>query len=297
MVNTPFSPYDGGYPDESEVFLEYESPIMAKLSKADQLFELLPESDEDIDTESLPRSYSTDVFESPAQVEQSPAREKTPSVQARFLSDLVERIVAEGKLLLTEDGRAFAYQEEGGCYKPVTNLEAYLASTLTTETDATAAFVNRIRVLLFNNSIPPEKQDKRLADELWNERDSIVALALQAAQRLMQRNFEFTQPEDSRKFLNSFTLRGNVLGGFLAECCDLDPAARAFNTDLYSAYAAYCKRNGLEAVSRQVLYDLLSGVPGVYAKRVRIGAENRQGHMGIALKRGTPNCGTLEPRT
>lgn len=517
MVNTPFGPYDGGYSDESEVSTKYESPIMAELSKADELYDLISELDEDEDTGFPPRSDSTTVSEPPAPATQSPAPEKTPSVQARFLSGLVDRIVAEGKLLLTEDGGAFAYQEDGGYYKPVTKLEAYLANMLpskttrsllsrnireiaerlswetsiqcnldsynsnpklmnlqngvfnletselmehdpsyrftyqvhasylenpsevscpaferfcktsldgnamkrelllevigyictdtnagkcalffkgqpnsgksvvsslaarlfdkelvsniplhqladrffraelagkklnvagelagralrdisifksitgndriagefkgrdpfyftprckllfsgntlplTTETDATAAFVNRIRVLLFNNSIPPEKQDKRLADELWSERDSIVTLALQTVQRLIKRNFEFTQPEDSKKFLDSFTLRGNVLGGFLAECCDLDPAARVFNTDLYDAYVTYCKRNGLEAVSKQVLYDLLSGVPGVYAKRVRIGTENRQGHVGIALKEGTHTCGTLEQRT
>lgn len=166
---------------------------------------------------------------------------------------------------------------------------------LTTETDTTAAFANRIRVLLFNNSIPPEKQDKRLADELWNERDSIMTLALQAVQRLIKHNFEFTLPEDSKKFLDSFTLRGNVLGGFLDDCCILDPVVRVFNTELYNAYSAYCKRNGLDAVSRQVLYELLSGIPGVYAKRVRIGTENRQGHIGIALKE-MHSSGTLDQK-
>ena len=113
MVNTPFGPYDSGYSDESEVFLEYESPLMVKLSKAVKLYDLLSELNEDEDTESSPYSDSATVSESSAPVAQSPAPEKTPSVQARFLSDLVERIVAEGKLLLTEDGRAFAYQEDG----------------------------------------------------------------------------------------------------------------------------------------------------------------------------------------
>lgn len=165
---------------------------------------------------------------------------------------------------------------------------------LTTETDATAAFANRIRVLLFNNSISPEEQDKQLPDKLWCERDSIVTLAVQAVQRLVKRNFEFSQPKDSKKFLDAFTLRGNVLEGFLEECCVLEPDARVFNTKLYSAYTAYCKRNGLEATSKQMFYELLSGIPNVYAKRVRIGTGNRQGHVGIALKKEAPNCGTLE---
>lgn len=155
---------------------------------------------------------------------------------------------------------------------------------LTTEADATAAFINRIRVLLFNHSVPPKDQDKMLLDKLWWERNCIVTLALQAAQCLAERNFEFTQPEDSKKFLGSFALRGNTLGAFLEECCVLSPDARIFNVELYAAFEAFCARNGLERLSRAKFYELLSGVPHVTAKRLRIGTENRQGHEGIALK-------------
>ena len=52
----------------------------------------------------------------------------------------------------------------------------------TTEADTTAAFANRLVVLLFNQSIPPEQQDKSLLDKLWLESDSIVTLALHAMQ-------------------------------------------------------------------------------------------------------------------
>lgn len=162
----------------------------------------------------------------------------------------------------------------------------------TTEADTTAAFANRLVVLLFNQSIPPEQQDKRLLDRLWWEADSIVTLALHAMQDLMERNFVFTLPGDSGAFLASFANRSNVLSDFLEECCILSPEARVFNVDLFASFVDYCARNGLEALSRSRFYDLLSGVPGVYAKRIRIGKENRQGHVGIALKvagcTGTP---------
>lgn len=154
----------------------------------------------------------------------------------------------------------------------------------TTEADTTAAFVNRLKVLLFQQSIPPEKQDKQLLNRIWREADSIVTLALHAVQGLMERNFEFTLPADSRVFLRSFVTRSNILSGFLEECCILSPESRVFNTDLFGAFTAYCARNGLDAPSRPVFYDLLSGVPHVYAKRIRIGSDNRQGHIGIGLK-------------
>ena len=163
----------------------------------------------------------------------------------------------------------------------------------TTEADTTAAFANRLVVLLFNQSIPPEQQDKSLLDRLWREADSIVTLALHAMQDLIGRNFVFTLPGDSGAFLASFANRSNVLSGFLEECCIRSPEARVFNTELFTAFSDYCARNGLEVLSRSRFYDLLSGVPNVYAKRIRIGKENRQGHVGISLKRSGPP-GTLE---
>ena len=163
----------------------------------------------------------------------------------------------------------------------------------TTEADTTAAFVNRLKVLLFQQSIPLEKQDKQLLSQLCREADSIVTLSLHAVQRLMERNFEFTLPADSKVFLRSFATRSNILSGFLEECCILSPESKAFNTDLFEAFTTYCARNGLDTLSRSAFYDLLSGVPHVYAKRIRIGKENRQGHVGITLKK-TERPGTLE---
>lgn len=163
----------------------------------------------------------------------------------------------------------------------------------TTEADTTAAFVNRLKVLLFQQSIPPAQQDKQLLGRLCREVDSIITLSLHAVQRLMEHNFEFTLPADSKVFLRSFATRSNILDGFLDECCILSADARVFNIDLFGAFTAYCVRNGLDVLSRPVFYDLLSGVPHVYAKRIRIGSDNRQGHVGIALKK-TGYCGTAE---
>lgn len=155
---------------------------------------------------------------------------------------------------------------------------------MTTETDVTDAFLNRIRVLLFNHSVPPEDQDKCLLDKLWEERDAIVTLALHAAQQLVRRNFEFTLPNDSRQFLESFALRGNIISAFINECCVLDADARVFNVELYATFESFCKRNGLKVLPRTKFYELLSGLPHVTAKRLRIDSENRQGHVGIKLK-------------
>lgn len=155
----------------------------------------------------------------------------------------------------------------------------------TLEADATKAFTNRLIVLLFNHSIPKDQQDKHLLDKLWEERDSIFTLSMQALRELHYRNYRFTIPDESKCFLRSFANRGNSLQAFLHDCCVLDADARVHNVELLNAYADYCSENGLEAYTRQKFYEMLSGIPGVTTKRCRIDGKNKWGHVGIGLKK------------
>ena len=50
-----------------------------------------------------------------------------------------------------------------------------------------------------------------------------MTLSLQDARKLVARNYAFTEPKDSRQFLESFRVRGNILSAFLEECCNLAP--------------------------------------------------------------------------
>nr|WP_326184697.1 phage/plasmid primase, P4 family [uncultured Oscillibacter sp.] len=155
----------------------------------------------------------------------------------------------------------------------------------TTEADATAAFTNRMVVLLFFRSISKEQQDKNLGTKLWEERDSIFSLAVKALRQLRERNYIFTMPEESRAYIRAFGMKENSVQTFVNECCELGPDLRVFNADLLEAYKEYCKVNGLVEFSKGRFYEMLDGRPGVYAKRVRIGNENRHGRVGIALKK------------
>ena len=163
----------------------------------------------------------------------------------------------------------------------------------TSESDATKAFVNRLIVLLFNHSIPKEKQDKDLLKKLWNERDSIFTLAMQALKNLHERNYRFTVPAESSEFIKSFVNRNNSLQMFLQDCCVFGEKYRIHNTDLMRAYTNYCTQNGLDVFSKKKLYEMLSGYPGVYYKKFRIGDRNAMGHIGIALKNSIIS-GTME---
>lgn len=154
----------------------------------------------------------------------------------------------------------------------------------TIETDATAAFVNRLVVLLFNKSIPKDQQDKNLGEKLWNERDAIFTLAIQTLYALQKRNFIFTKPDDSRAYLEAFSMKANSVQSFVADCCQVGPNLRVFNIDLLTAYSTYCRANGLEEYGKTRFYEFLDAIPGVYATRFRKETQNRHGRIGIALK-------------
>lgn len=161
----------------------------------------------------------------------------------------------------------------------------------TREADSTAAFANRLVVLLFNQSIPDDEQDKGLADKLWTERDSIFSAAVDAYGELAGNNFVFTLPDDSGAFLRAFKYAENSVRAFLEDQCICDPNAKVFNCNLLAAYKRYCHENGLEERPRQQLYDAVDALPGVTARRLRIGRENLRGRVGVKLR---PVGGTLE---
>ena len=123
-----------------------------------------------------------------------------------------------------------------------------------------------------------------MLDKLMEEKNTIFTLAVQALRELSSRNFQFTHPKDSTEFLASFSERGNSFQAFWNDCCEQMEKGSVSNTELYGAYLRYCEENGLEAYSRNKLYEFLSGIPGVAYKKIRQGKKTLQGHTGIKLR-------------
>ena len=88
------------------------------------------------------------------------------------------------------------------------------------------AIINRMIILLFPKSISQERQDLRLLDKLWEERDSIFSEALDALVELKKRNFIFTEPEDSLKIKQQLQLQEDSLDSFLSERCVMDVSVK-----------------------------------------------------------------------
>ena len=134
----------------------------------------------------------------------------------------------------------------------------------TTEADATKAFTNRLVVLLFNQSIPKEKQDKSLLEKMLGEKDSIFTLAIYSLHDLKRRNYQFTLPQESVEYIEGFSHSENSVLSFIEECCEIGNDQRAFNVDLVSAYSKFCKENGLEQYDRGKFFSMALGCGCAY---------------------------------
>ena len=61
------------------------------------------------------------------------------------------------------------------------------------------ALYDRMEILRYNHSIPPEKDDKELGEKLYACRDVWGSLAVDALVELVQNGFQFTESEDAKE--------------------------------------------------------------------------------------------------
>lgn len=154
----------------------------------------------------------------------------------------------------------------------------------TTETDVTRAFANRMTVLLFNQSIPPEDQNPLLLDDLFGERDQIFTLAMYALAELRKRGYQFTMPAESKEYVLSYAERSNSIRMFINDWCILGPGEREHSKELYIAYREYCAENCLDPIKKGRFGEFLDGIPRVTINKFRLHGKNSWGRIGIGLK-------------
>lgn len=149
-----------------------------------------------------------------------------------------------------------------------------------------SAIVNRMVILLFPKSIPRENQDQDLLDKLWKERDSIFSTALDALVALKERNFIFTEPEDSLKLKQQLQLQEDSLETFIAERCVIGKEAKEHLVNLYEAFSEYCEENLLECTYTKMQFaQYLCRKPNIQRAKFRIdGSKPLSGMKGIRIK-------------
>ena len=106
---------------------------------------------------------------------------------------------------------------------------------------------NRIMVVNCPNVIPLAKQDKRLLDKMYAERDGIVYKAIKALQTVLQNGYRFSEPESVTAARQAYRDTNSTVISFFEECMCPWPKGRinyhCTTGRIYKVYQAWCREN------------------------------------------------------
>ncbi len=114
----------------------------------------------------------------------------------------------------------------------------------------------RIMIVNCSNVVPREKQDKKLLDKLYAEREGIIYKAVMALKKVMENGYRYSEPESVIQARESYQRENNTAIAFFTECmCErknprTDPQHTV--TDVYFAYLEYCRKNGFKCPKKRI---------------------------------------------
>ena len=104
---------------------------------------------------------------------------------------------------------------------------------------------DRIAIIKCKNVIPKDKQDKYLLEKMYNERESIVKLALKELELSINNGYEFVISDEIKKESILYKQNNSSVASFINDCC----TKRSNYNDncscgkMYNVYIEYCKYN------------------------------------------------------
>ena len=151
--------------------------------------------------------------------------------------------------------------------------------------DISTAFVDRIALLIFPDSIKQEERIPDMMEKLKGEADSIFSAAIDKVDILIKNNYMFPKMEDADMMLADYSFQQTHIDNFIDECCIIKPEYRIHTVALYERYIEFCSANGVKSISQNLFSQKISSVKGVENKRFRSGnGESRRGFIGISVK-------------
>lgn len=112
--------------------------------------------------------------------------------------------------------------------------------------DDEKAFWDRMVFIPFMYSVPKDKQNPKLLEELLVEKDAIVSKALRYGRDLLEESYVFPSTLEIDRIVAEW--KGDdqyFIDCFLSECCEMtDAGARETMDNLYRAYCRFCDANG-----------------------------------------------------
>lgn len=114
---------------------------------------------------------------------------------------------------------------------------------------------SRIKLIPFVVSIPKEKQNRNLRQKLMEERDGILAWAVQGC--LDWQEYGLKEPGVVTAATRDYREENDTVSLFIAECCFLHPSATSRSAPLYDRYKRFCDQSGEREISNKVFAKAL----------------------------------------
>jgi len=156
------------------------------------------------------------------------------------------------------------------------------ANTLPEITGGDNGIWRRVQIIPFDVTIPEHERDKELIQKLKAEASGVFAWMVRGCLAWQQRGLT-PLPVRVRRAGDSYRAQMDVVGRFIADRCEQDPRARVSAATLYTAYEAWCLRNGEAPMTGRTFGTRLNehGIPSQKTKGVII-------RLGLRLK---DSCG------
>ncbi len=121
---------------------------------------------------------------------------------------------------------------------------------------------DRIITLRCDNVIPPEKQDKRLLDKMFAEREAILYMAVMGAKEVLDNGYNFDIPSECIKQREEYKKENSPVATFFEECCEMRKSDKISDNcttkKMHDVFKAWCMDNnkGYTVTSREFKKEL-----------------------------------------
>ena len=199
-------------------------------------------------------------------------------VKCSFRDDYVKAITSGSSML------AARKNQDPFSFKPLCTMLIATNVIPQLKSDVSGAFSDRMKVLVFSQSVSKQERDPNLLQGLIAEKDIIISLAVDAYAQLAKNNYKFAEPADSWRFLEAYKNQGNTVSLFITDELVIHPDARVHSKTVNTRYNDFCEENGLEIQPAKILKDTLRMIDGVIESRFTYQGKNLRGYKGVGLK-------------
>ena len=144
--------------------------------------------------------------------------------------------------------------------------------------DTTQSIWDRVKLIPFTITIPPEERDRDLSTKLLKELPGILNWCIEGLKEY--RRIGLAEPAEVTAATNEYREEQDRLGDFFGERCSFDPSGFVSALDLYYEYTKWCTDNREEPVSKRIFGLEMNDRPVIREKNPKT---KQRGYRGISL--------------